>query len=167
MWLDCRILIGWFWKWGVVHAVSACTCTQCMTIDSWNLVRSKINFIHICWRHQLSGWWQKLLRGFAWIWVVCYNFLGPKLHTDMCHVTYTDLYRCVFGLFLIFWPFLDLQSDFSERRFLVALCHLHPNILWVDPTIWYRSRDISLTTPDTLIMLYTVPLHEHHIHFQK
>ena len=124
-----------------------------MTIG-WHLVRYKTNFIHIWWRHQLSSWWQKLLRGFAWIWVVCYNFLGPKLHTDMCHVTYTDLYRCVFGLFLIFWPFLDLQSDFSERRFLVALCHLHPNILWVDPTIWYRSRDISLTTPDTLLISY-------------
>ena len=97
-----------------------------------------------------------LLRGFAWIWVTCYNSLGPKLHIDICHMSYVDLWRCVFSLFLIFWPFLDLQSDFSERRFLVALCHLHPNILWVDPTIWYRSRDISLTTPDTLIIMYKV-----------
>ena len=152
MWLDWRLVIGWNRKREVAHAVSACSCTWCMTTDDWYLVRSKFNLNYFWRRHQLSSWWQKLLRGFAWIWVACYNSLGPQLHIDMCHVTYVDLWRCVFDLFLIFWPFLDLQSDFSERRFLVALCHLHPNILWVDPTIWYRSRDISLTTPDTLLI---------------
>ena len=61
------------------------------------------------WRHQLSSWWQKILRGFALIWVACYNYLGPKLHIHMCDVIYVDSS----GKKRFF------KSYFSEKRFLV------------------------------------------------